>query len=410
MALSRELTPMERRFMGADSWCQLAMVVESKSARDFLIDRLKSQVLGFQLRVENGRFVSAPGREIPVHDLPSHFPTLEHASTWMTHATMPRKDQVLASLAANDTTVILNVYHVCSDGGYFKMIVDHIFDGAVSVPGPLPIAPEEVFARQLRAVPAVARFVASDGSLTRIFPNRAPGWYNGGCAYITFTLDPESLPCYNKTARRVEGLTEHTWASEILASTAFNGRTTNTSCSTCMDLRSFYETPASWGNTVAFAAMNADAHAYGESGTFGGLRRRLREDFDGRMRRKEYLSYLKGVSGIGQIAPSPGLSIELSNLGLVRAKRPFVDVWMQETCSAEIRMGFICLQSTQVETASGKSPLIQRLRYARGDISEREALLWTRMVAFAMKSFDASTEVGQAIAELRKFKQAIEGL
>jgi hypothetical protein len=161
---------------------------------------------------------------------------------------------------------------------------------------------------------------------------------------------------------------------------------------------------------MAFAALNADAGSYGESGTFGGLRRRLRENFDDRVRQKEYLGYVKGLAMIGPMVPPPGLSIELSNLGLVKAKSPFVDIWIQQTCPAEVKNGFISLQSTQTETPSGRSPLIQRLRYSGGDISEREAMLWTRMVAMAMKSFNASTEVGRAIAELKKFKQAIEGL
>jgi hypothetical protein len=161
---------------------------------------------------------------------------------------------------------------------------------------------------------------------------------------------------------------------------------------------------------MAFAALNADAGSYRESGTFGEIRRLLRENFESRVKQKEYLGYVKGLATIERTLPGPGLSIELSNLGLIKAKSPFVDVWLQQTCPAEFRMGFISLQSTQVERPSGRSPLIQRLRYAGGDISEREAMLWTRMVAFAMKSFDASTEVGRAIAELTKFKQATEGL
>jgi hypothetical protein len=413
MAISRPLSPMERIFVSGSLVCQVGMTVENKAARDFLIERLKTHVLAFRLTTDERVFHVNPTPSIPVHPLPDGFPSLEHACIYTSRYFTPPKSVALGSIAANDTTVILNVNHVCLDGGYAKLIVQHIFDDKLpEAPAGLPIAGESVFASQLAGIESTSKIVFVDDSLTRIYPSPTDQRPRGSPArYVTFPVEPASLPVFDKKTGKLRGLTDHMWASEILAASAFNGTLGNVGTCTCLDLRQFFPTQPTWEHCLAFACVIARGEKAALGRRFGDLSRSLRESFQAKIRAKDYLNYLAGSSAFLEGRPDPpppGVGVELTNVGAVTVVKPFVDVWMQQTSDEDSVKGIISLQSSQLVKGKEAGPLVQRCRYAPSELDDREARIITKMIAFAMKTFDERTEITRAFDELTRFKQLIE--
>jgi hypothetical protein len=172
MAISRPLSPFEQVFLPSKLYCHTVMVLESKSARDELITRLKSQILGLRLKTDGRSFISVPNPKIPVYPLPPFFPSHEQAVLWVWHHAIPPQTEALGSIAADDTTVILNLHHIIDGGGYNKVILDHIFGDKIGEPDSvLPISNQDILARQfVSAPPGIWIFV--DKILTRLFPTR----------------------------------------------------------------------------------------------------------------------------------------------------------------------------------------------------------------------------------------------
>jgi hypothetical protein len=202
------------------------------------------------------------------------------------------------------------------------------------------------------------------------------------------------------------------WASEILAASAFNGGLSNVGTCTCLDLRQFFTAPPNWAHCLAFACVVVRGEKTALGRRVGDLARSLRDDFREKIRDRDYLNYIAGSSAFLEGRPDPplpGIGLELTNVGAVQVLPPFVDVWMQQTSDEDSIKGAISLQSSQiVKRKEPPGPLVQRVRYAPSELGDRDAYIFTKMIAFAMKTFDERTEVAAAFNELTRFKQSIE--
>jgi hypothetical protein len=412
MALRRRIYPFEQMFVPSNIFCQLAMVVESKADAATLVDRLRERIIGLRLRLDGYDFVQIPKPATKVHRLPDNFPDLEKACIWTWQHTSPNTSACLASLCANDDTVILNVHHQVSDGGYFKTILDHIFDdklaGADAV---FPIASEAIFADELARRETGGPIVFADPALTHVFPNRvSPRSDNPPAHYVSFACPPASLTCYNETTKKCHGLTDHLWASEILAATAFNGKILTVGAGTNIDLRQFFAKPVTWANCSNFAVVTATLPSLSRDETYGQLCARLRASFAENVAKRKFIDYMKGIpawitrTGVGP----PGVGIEITNIGAIKLKRPFRDAWIQQATDENTVKGVFSLQSAScLPPDGGPVDVVQRLRYAPSEVNEREAMLIAKFIKFGMQNFEAKTRVGEALDALAVLKNSL---
>lgn len=81
-------------------------------------ENFKKIFSGFRLKIVDGHFVTKENQEIPIHKIPNWIQDCRSANCWVfDNHTLPINEG-LATMAANDSILVINSSHTLSDGGY----------------------------------------------------------------------------------------------------------------------------------------------------------------------------------------------------------------------------------------------------------------------------------------------------
>lgn len=131
----------------------LALKFENKDTVRDIVEKMKNEVIGLNLRIEGDLLVQRRKEEIKVHELPpsSKFDSIRALTEWAAFHYMPNFQQELGTIASNDDTIILNVNHCVSDGKYIAGVAHHIGDKPQTITDSyMPITFDEEFAEELK--------------------------------------------------------------------------------------------------------------------------------------------------------------------------------------------------------------------------------------------------------------------
>ena len=108
----------------------LALKFNDKNVVKDIIEKMKNEILGLNLRVDGNFFVQRNKNEIQVHTLPasSNFDSIQKLALWAAYKYIPNMKHELGTISANDDTIVLNLNHSISDGKYIAGIAQHIGD------------------------------------------------------------------------------------------------------------------------------------------------------------------------------------------------------------------------------------------------------------------------------------------
>lgn len=86
----------------------LALRFDNKGTVKDVVEKLKNEVLGLNLRIEGEFMVNRGKEEIKVHELPpsSRFESIRALTEWAAFEYSPRFDRELGTIASNDDTII----------------------------------------------------------------------------------------------------------------------------------------------------------------------------------------------------------------------------------------------------------------------------------------------------------------
>lgn len=193
----------------------LALKFESKNIVKDMIEKLKNEVIGLNLRIEGNFMVQRRKEEIKVHELPpsSKFDSIRELTEWAAFKYLPNYQQELGTIAANDDAIILNINHCVSDGKYIAGVALHISDKPKRITDSfLPITFDEEFQEEIKErSKSPPKYFGADPNNT-IFTNlgmKKTGkdiLYEG--IYDTKTFSnyiPQKKVCSNLTAAIVAG-------------------------------------------------------------------------------------------------------------------------------------------------------------------------------------------------------------
>ena len=409
MSLARPLSPFEYFFVTGTHCVQLAAVLESKEACDYLVEKLKKNVLGLRVKTDYRHLIALKNPEIKVHKLPDFFPSLEHACIWTWQNTTPDIRECMGSIAANDRTVVLNLNHTCGDGGYLKMIIDRAFGDLPDLDVDLPDAGESLFEKQIANAKSGYKFVLEDDQLTHIFPHRTMEHPPHTPAhYITFSSDAKRLSCYDPKTKKCNGLTETLWISEMLAACAFNGKVGPFGTSTCVDLRPHMGKPATWVNCNTFSNITVQCPPITPDQTLGDMQKLTRKDFSEKLKAGVIFDYLKGIreyqiDRMGKIAPPPGIGIEVTNVGPVMLKRPVTDIWMQQTMKSTWTEGTMSLLSYSIMDETGRNDVVTRLRFSPTSVRRERAEQISKAILHIAQHVPLSAPIWAIMSDIAPF-------
>ena len=194
----------------------LALKFDSKSIISDIISKLKSEVIGLNLRVEDDMLIEKSDKEnIPVHQLPpSHkFESIEKMTEWATLKFLPDPSKELATLSTNDDTIILTINHAVCDGMYISGVVDHLFDKPKKPQNNyFPITLEEEFSEEIKErnkkKPTFFKSDVNNTILTNLGMKKSGNEKFYDCFLDTKSFsnyDPKNKKCKNLTASIVTG-------------------------------------------------------------------------------------------------------------------------------------------------------------------------------------------------------------
>ena len=131
----------------------LGLRFENNDVVKGIIEKMKNEVLGLNLKTENQFYVQRPKEEIQVHKLPSSskFDSLKQLTEWTAYQHIPDMRRELGTISANEDTIVLNLNHSISDGKYIAGVANHICDNPTKpIDSYFPITFDDEFAEEIK--------------------------------------------------------------------------------------------------------------------------------------------------------------------------------------------------------------------------------------------------------------------
>ncbi|KAH0794241.1 hypothetical protein GPJ56_001844 [Histomonas meleagridis] len=398
--ISRPITKLDVYDLEASCMIQLAVEFSNKNVMFQVIDNLQKSIIGLHLKTDDKRLIYTP-EEVKVAKIPDNLQTLQEATEWVVKNNTPNYKDRIASLSASDNKVVLNINHAMADGGYFKYIIDHLFYPPSKTPYFTRLT-TDIFSSQISSSPDTVKLWQCDPNLTRIqSKSKLPKVPSSYAKYHTFSSSTYDFKCYNPRTQKCDGLTETFWLSLILSTAAHNGFLDKTvGCCTCVDLRPYllpHENDFSIGN--CFSEITAST-PISLNATLRDVGARMREDLMKRNKRGEAFGFLKNI-GKPMVDPIiPGVGLEISNVGLIKIKKPIKDVWMSLSMQAKYTEDIVSLMGFSV-LGNGRNDTTIRFRYCDSKLADDETKSITNSIEYFFKNISLDKTVGDALDELK---------
>lgn len=100
----------------------------SESYTKSVVENIKKIAIGTQLRLEKDKVIYEE-HDVPVYRLPDTITTAKEATNYMVQHLTSKKEESLATIAANKRIVAINSHHLCFDGGMGLEIFNALRDG-----------------------------------------------------------------------------------------------------------------------------------------------------------------------------------------------------------------------------------------------------------------------------------------
>ena len=401
----RDISPIEKIFIPGNTCVQLALKLKSPKLVDPILEKMSKYVLGFHTKIIDDKLVTER-QEIPVFKLPNNFKNLQDACYYMNENHYRPLSDALASVAANKDTIVLNINHIASDGGFMVNLYNALKeDKEFDIPQAM-IEEEKTFHDEIEKATYIPPFVTIDPALTRIKPKDKEYLTNDPMMHhFLMKTDAKNLKVYDPKTKKVKGLTDALWAFIILSASAHNGEFTNKGCSTCVDLRRFIKNP-SFANCNDFANLSVSCEATKDT-TIIEMMKRLRADFNKKLNAGDVFGYVKGLRGGKPLGLSmDGLSLELSNVGRFTLGGPFKDMWINLTLRSYTSPTSTSFLNFSID-GNGRNTIYTKMRYPPQSLSDREARSIALSVQHGITNIDLNTTCGEAIDILTDFQRSI---
>ncbi|OHT14095.1 hypothetical protein TRFO_03096 [Tritrichomonas foetus] len=446
MIQSKPVTPKYLFEIYANCNIQLGIEVCQPNLINEIIDKLNKTIIGLHLKLNDG-FIHTVKSDPPIFKIPN-FLKLQEASEFFVNNYFVNSEKRLGSIGYCDDKVILNISHAVGDGGYFRYIIDHLFDTSIpSIPN-FPNEASEIFNAQIKNAPNKVNNWSNQTQVNRVTSNNIQKLEtkNLRAKYITNRLDSESLSCLGQDGK-IHSLTDNLWTSIYLATAIHNGRIDKQiSMPTCIDLRRYlnpnsnlkdthhnlnahqsvnehqknqmnnnngfisnymngYDVCNCFSNVTPFADVSLNS-------TIGEIGLKMRQSMHSLMNQHYDFGVLRVYDTMNPTKPSSspkfdysahienakkGCGVELTYVGPIHITKPITDVWIGH--SMLVRSNTISLMGFGIESED-KNEIITRLRFPPNAFSYEEAAKMAQIIEFCLKNVKKTDTVAEAIEKI----------
>ncbi|KAH0793328.1 hypothetical protein GPJ56_002738 [Histomonas meleagridis] len=391
----RKLRPSDYFDINAATMLQLALKVENPKYVNDIAHKLTRIVVPLHTRT-HGDLMITHCEEVPVYFLPSKIKTLQEAANFTAINYTKPFNKALASVAAGKDFVVLNINHLCSDGGYFKYIVSHLND-QVKSKNILPLKAEDIFSSEIDKAPIVQPWNC-DPYITRISTNGNPKADSPYGSYFTIKAKMSDLMCYDKKTKSIKKFTETLWLSHMLAAFVHKHHIDEYGgVCTCMDLRNFLPKQSiDYSLTNCFSAVSPSSHISSDM-KLSEVGRLMREDMEKKIKEKHHFGFIKSLGVSSDAKPIPGIGLEITNMGALPIQKPIVDAFVSHHAKTINISSIVSLMSFSVA-----DDIYIRLRYGSGVLTHEEMNKYAKSIDFFIRNISLNNTVEEAYNEMMK--------
>ncbi|OHS96534.1 hypothetical protein TRFO_09927 [Tritrichomonas foetus] len=386
---------------------QFGIEVENSNEIPRIIEICQKYVIPLRVRLEDKCYISANAKcsdPLQLPKLSSADSLLNEYCDW-TYDHSYQDDVSLGTLAYNEKYIVLSLNHLCSDGGYFKWLLDLISTGerkSLYVPK-LPIRPDFYCEREVKEM-SKSNHPINPNELTYVKSRYLISEPKGEMKFICKKIDVNSymnthLNSSKKTISEnlYKNFTEKMWSCYILAASAFNRKIDNFGIITLVDLRNIVKpSMVDWGNCNYFSGVTNKAST-NMNQTMKKLGEDLRKSFDERMKSRDYLSLFNLNLAEDH---STGNPIELSNIGQLNLRNGINDATIQIRFPAKTEPKKLSMITYSINDTNGRNEIMMKMRYSPSHLHANEADILMESTKFAIEKITRDFTVQQAYEEI----------
>lgn len=405
-------------------YVQFALEVTKPEYLQKFLKQMKNAISGLYIKSDGENFINnfKYPENITIHKIPKGLKTLSNICEWIYQAHSPSTDYSLASIAADETRIIINSNHSLTDGGFFVNLLENIqnnskqqmFSKRAPIPGDLR---GDILREKLK------EFIDNKDKYYSIFPSlkqkdftylnlqekvSLPDNYDNIPHRFIHELDCNELSShlYNKETKKMNQMTDFLTVGLCMAINAKNGNYGPIGAASCFDFRRLFpkeKIDFSFGN--AFSNYFVSVKNANPSLSVNEMCSLLRKNYnllnDNHWLCKESLfpfDFLREDCPIAVI----------SNLGKMRFKSPIKDFYLQDTEKDSSCKSIIQLTSyTKDNENDGSNRLVLHLRAANSIVSKKNAQDILETLVYFFKNVRPSMSSGDVFDELVHFQNTL---
>jgi len=327
--VSRPLCYFDQLYNVSPTIVCISVSIDDPNQIDSTVSSVIQKVVGFYLKIHENSLVHVESDPI-IHQVPEEIQSLDEANVWLKNELFPDFSQRLASIAKRRDMISLCVAHNCADGVFMSQLFAALGDHNSKFCNPFPTSVYEVFAEKLENHEECISPSTHDPNVTRFISKTMNACDSS--SEISFMIPLTDLQSFNFEKNGLVKNTEHIWAALILAASLFNENLELKGISTAINMRRMLETKNDWNIGNCVASLVPYPSNVNETNTLIEITDSMRQNFESQISNGTVFGHatlLKKLFSGGDLnlsAPPPGLSIEMSSIGIFKNSGIFNDV------------------------------------------------------------------------------------
>ncbi|KAH0795929.1 hypothetical protein GPJ56_000177 [Histomonas meleagridis] len=341
-----------------------------------------------------------------IRRIPSNLKSLEQVADWMHHNFTPNARDTLATIAYDDTRVMLNTSHMCGDGVHHAKLVEHLCNPEEKWPDAvLPASSANDFYPLIhdkkwdKEKPLTCTI---EPNISRILKKR-PVSTKKDAKYIpaSVRIPLSELSCYDPSTNKCHGISESQWIANSISCAVFNGSLEPFGVSVVYDLRRILPpekiNDPSIQSYISSVTVSASPRL---DMTLEELSKQMRAKFNESIENHNYFGHMKSVWEAvwrpWRCKSVPGIGMEVSSIGQIKIHRPVKNAWivLYSPDNYEISGTSFLTYSLISEE---KKEFLGTMQFNTLELNEDDGMMLTKSSEFAMKNLKGNMTVKEAL-------------
>lgn len=425
-SLGRPLFGKESIFINNDYrvYVQFSIEVENRSDLPQLLDKLKKATSGLYIKSDGFNLIPnfKDEESVTIQKIPKEIKTLSECCDWMYHTYTPDIGYALASIAADETRIVVNSNHALTDGGFYEILIQDLqnesskdkFKKRAPIPGLL---------RQELLKNEFDEFLKNKGQYIHQWPSfnlndithlntqeivSLPDSYNLVPNRFKYEMPCDELSphIYDKNTRKVNHMSEFLWTGLCLSINAKNEIYGPIGVETVMDFRRLIDKNRinyKFGNTYtnfALCVLNSNPQM-----TIGQICSEFRKNFN-LLKKNDwfYKEFLFPIVFKRDFCPAA----HVSNVGPNVIKSPLKDLYMQVSAKKQGSRSYLQVTSySKHKEETDENEFVLHMGYSPLIVSKKNADDIFQTYIHFLKTANPDMKSGDVLDELIHFQKSL---